>query len=144
MKITRNVVADLLPVYLSGEASADTRTLIDEFLRTDLEFAREVEEQKRALAEQENLLKAGKTELARDHEVQTLIRTKSMLERRRWLLALACMFTGFPFSFAFEGQTIKFLLVRDAPGVALVCWGLAAVFWVIHFRTKNKLRTSGL
>src|SRR5215472_11999289 len=110
MKITRNVVADLLPAYLSGESSEDTRSLIDEFLRTDAEFARQVEEQKRALAEQENLLKLGRTELARDHEVQTLTRTKSMLERRRWLLALALMLTGFPFSFVFEGGTIKFVL----------------------------------
>ena len=35
MKITQNVVMDLLPVYLSGEASPDTKDLIEEFLRQD-------------------------------------------------------------------------------------------------------------
>ena len=40
MKITRDVVYDLLPVYFAGEVSADTRALIDEFLTTDPEFAR--------------------------------------------------------------------------------------------------------
>ena len=40
MKITRDVVSDLWPLYSSGEASADTRVLVDEFLRDDPEFAR--------------------------------------------------------------------------------------------------------
>jgi hypothetical protein len=40
MKITRDVVYDLLPGYFAGEVSADTRALIDEFLVTDPEFAR--------------------------------------------------------------------------------------------------------
>jgi ferric-dicitrate binding protein FerR (iron transport regulator) len=40
MKITRDVIYDLLPAYFAGDVSADTRTLIDEFLVTDPEFAR--------------------------------------------------------------------------------------------------------
>ena len=40
MKITRDVIYDLLPGYFAGEVSGDTRTLIDEFLATDPEFAR--------------------------------------------------------------------------------------------------------
>ena len=40
MTITRDVIYDLLPGYFAGEASADTRALIDEFLMTDPEFAR--------------------------------------------------------------------------------------------------------
>jgi len=40
MKITRDVVYDLLPAYFAGEVSADTRALIDEFLASDPEFAR--------------------------------------------------------------------------------------------------------
>jgi len=39
VKITRDVVSDLWPVYEAGEASADTRALIDEFLAGDPEFA---------------------------------------------------------------------------------------------------------
>ena len=40
MKVTRDVVYDLLPGYFAGDVSADTRALIDEFLATDPEFAR--------------------------------------------------------------------------------------------------------
>ena len=39
MKITRNVILDLLPLYLAGEVSADTRTLVREYLETDPELA---------------------------------------------------------------------------------------------------------
>ena len=40
MKITRDVIYDLLPAYFAGEVSADTRALIDEFLTADPEFSR--------------------------------------------------------------------------------------------------------
>jgi len=40
MKVTRDVIYDLLPGYFAGDVSADTRALIDEFLATDPEFAR--------------------------------------------------------------------------------------------------------
>jgi len=40
MKITRDVVNDLWPVYMAQEASRDTRTLVDEFLSNDPEFAK--------------------------------------------------------------------------------------------------------
>ena len=40
MKITREVIYDLLPSYFANEVSADTRVLVDEFLASDPEFAR--------------------------------------------------------------------------------------------------------
>jgi hypothetical protein len=39
MTITRDVVSDLWPVYEAGEASADTKALVDEFLAQDPAFA---------------------------------------------------------------------------------------------------------
>ncbi len=40
MKITRNVILDLLPMYVSGELSEDTRILVEEYLKTDPELDR--------------------------------------------------------------------------------------------------------
>jgi len=40
MEITRNVILDLMPLYLAGEVSADTRTLIEKYLETDPELAK--------------------------------------------------------------------------------------------------------
>lgn len=39
MKITREVILDLLPLYLAHEASPDTRALIEQYLETDPEIA---------------------------------------------------------------------------------------------------------
>ena len=39
MKITRNVILDLLPLYAANETSADTTALVDEYLRSDPELA---------------------------------------------------------------------------------------------------------
>ena len=40
MKITRNVILDLLPLYLAGEVSADTRALVEKYLETDPQLAK--------------------------------------------------------------------------------------------------------
>src|SRR6516225_12024049 len=40
MNVTRQVVTDLLPIYLSGEASEDTKTLVEDYFRQDPDFER--------------------------------------------------------------------------------------------------------
>lgn len=39
MQVTRNVILDLLPLYLADEVSTDTRTLVEKYLETDPELA---------------------------------------------------------------------------------------------------------
>ena len=43
MRVTRDVIYDLLPGYFAGELSPDTRALVDEFLEQDPEFRRMME-----------------------------------------------------------------------------------------------------
>jgi len=143
MKITRDVITDLLPAYFAGEASPDTRALIDDFLRGDPDFARTVEAQKSELVSRGDLPGAG-TDLSPDHEVRTLGLTRAMIKRRSRLLGLALMFTAFPLSFAFENGRLTFMLVRDAPTLAAACWLTAVIFWVLYLRMGRRLRTSGL
>jgi hypothetical protein len=40
MEITRDVILDLLPLYLADEVSADTRALVEAYLETDPELAK--------------------------------------------------------------------------------------------------------
>ena len=47
----RNVIVDLLPLYLSGEASPETQALVDDYLESDPELA-EMAEIARKTAEQ--------------------------------------------------------------------------------------------
>ena len=39
MEITRNVILDLMPLYLADEASTDTRALVESYLKKDPELA---------------------------------------------------------------------------------------------------------
>lgn len=39
MEITRNIILDLLPLYSANEVSADTRALVEKYLKTDPELA---------------------------------------------------------------------------------------------------------
>jgi hypothetical protein len=39
MKITKNVILDLLPLYAAKEVSADTRALVEKYLKTDPDLA---------------------------------------------------------------------------------------------------------
>jgi hypothetical protein len=39
MKITKNIILDLLPLYLANEVSADTRALVENYLESDPELA---------------------------------------------------------------------------------------------------------
>jgi len=41
MKITRDVIIDLLPLYFSGEASTDTKDLVETYFDQNPDFAEE-------------------------------------------------------------------------------------------------------
>jgi len=143
MNITRNVVNDLLPVYLSGEASADTQTLVEEFLRQDPELSRIVEEQSREFSAQKDLLGPAVAPSG-DHQLRTLARTRLLMERQKWSMALALMLTVFPLSFVFSGGRLTFLIVRDEPLLAVASWVGAVFLWVHYFIVRRRLRRSGL
>jgi anti-sigma factor RsiW len=72
-KLTRDVVVDLWPVYASGEASADTRALVEAFIELDPELGERLREP------EATGLKPPALVLPADHERTTLLRT----QRRR-------------------------------------------------------------
>lgn len=144
MNVTRNVINDLLPAYLFGEVSTDTRALVEEFLEQDPEFARSVVQCKKEDLAKIEMLKGADMRLSPDHEMQTFARTKAMLERRSWLLALALVFTLFPFSFIFKDGHLTWMMIRDVPQMALMSLAVSVGFWIARFVTDRQLRTTGL
>jgi len=40
MEVTRDVILDLLPLYMAGEVSTDSRQLVEKYLQADPELAR--------------------------------------------------------------------------------------------------------
>lgn len=144
MKVTRDVVTDLLLVYLAGEASADTSALVEEFASNDAEIRRLIDEQKKEAIGAKKPWKGTGVTPSPDLEVRTLARTKTMLTRRSWYLALAMMFTGLPFSFVFGSGRIAWMMVRDQPAMAGLCWAMALAFWMARFLMNRRLRITGL
>jgi anti-sigma factor RsiW len=138
MNVTAEVVKDLLPLYVAGEASADTKALVEEFLRTDPRLAALAA----ALREQES--RPVSPAAAPGAERTALTTTRSLLRRRSWLLGFALMFTGLPLSFTFDSTGLRFLLLRDAPAFAATSWVVAAVLWLAFARVARRLRVTGL
>ena len=143
MKVTQAVILDLLPVYLSGEASVDTKDLIEEFLRQHPEMASLVEAQQREYTGQQRLLEPTSAP-SEDQELRTLARTRSLMERQKLSMSLALMLSAFPFSFAYGGGRFTFLLLRDQPGVAAGAWFGAAILWMLYFLTRRRVRAAGI
>ncbi len=138
MNVTRDVARDLLTAVLAGEASADSRRLVEEFLARDPELAREAEALRAALA-----LPAPPAR-APSAEKRTLDATRQLLKQRSATFAVALFFTLLPFSFVVQGSKVTFLLIRDAPVVGLVWWATAGVMWIWHLAIRRRLRVSGL
>ena len=86
MNVTREVIHDLWPVYAAGEASADTRALVEEFLRRDPKFAGLLQG-----CGEEGLLRHVIPTLPPNCEAQALRRTKRLLHG--WPLFGAIIFS---------------------------------------------------
>jgi hypothetical protein len=83
-EITRNIILDLLPLYLAGEASRDTAALVEEHLKTDPELAK--------LAQHPTVIGLAEVPVPRSREaaLQAYVKaTQRMLYRTLALSALA-------------------------------------------------------
>jgi hypothetical protein len=121
MKITRDVIYDLLPGYFADEVSADTRMLIDEFLSTDPEFARMTTRFRRLF--DERVSHAGDGTAEREH----LERARSRAERRQISAAFAVAYSlaaVFPLALdllrgqPFQGKSLVISMIFGAVAVA--------------------------
>jgi anti-sigma factor RsiW len=89
MKISRDVIYDLLPGYFAGEASPDTRALVQEYFDTDPEFRR-MAERFQAILDGTRKLEQPDAEAARERA--TFDRVRSQAKRRRETRAMAAGF----------------------------------------------------
>ena len=137
MNISRDIVKDLVAVYLAGDASADTRALVEAHLKTDPELARDVEAARGAS------LGPPPTPTP-TAEKQALDATRRQLKTRTQTLVVAIVFTVLPLTFAFEGTRVTFILIRDAPVIGAAWWLTAAIMWICYVRLRRRLQVSGL
>jgi anti-sigma factor RsiW len=143
MNVTREVILDLLPAYLSGEASPATRTLVEEHIKQDAELA-----QRLHLLMADNLAKAAPPILPPELELRSLRRTRRLLGWQRWLFGLGIFFSAMLLSneFSFEGGHLKefHFLLRDYPAELGICVVLGLVCWIAYFSIRRRLRTGAM
>ena len=138
MEITRDVINDLLPVYITDEASADTRRLVEEFLKNDPEFARLIRDERTL-----ELLNQP-VALPPSNEKEALTLTKRLIKRQTWFLAFALLFSLVPLSIKIEDGAVTFFILQNTPLLAAVYWLIAGGCWFGYFRTRRRLRVSGI
>jgi anti-sigma factor RsiW len=133
MKVTRDVILDVWPVYESGEASADTRALVEAYLEQDPEFARLIR------AERKDIVTSAVTAaLPPEKEIEALIATQTLLKRRMQYLALGISFVlvaaifRFPRWMRLGGLEVGRIIVL---GIGAYGW---AMFWTVHRRLRRK------
>jgi len=140
MNVTREVVTDLLPIYFSGEASGDTKVLVEDYFRLDPDFERIA---RSAATPLETLRTAAPIAASPEKEKRDLESVLWGLRRRQWLFGVGLFFTLVPLSFDFIHGHIVSLMVRDSPWHAAFDWSLAAVLWFLYF-ARLRWRTASL
>lgn len=138
MNVTKNVILDLLPLYLDGEASADTAALVAEF------FERHPELEGELMPRESHLPVALEgAELPPEAEMRALRRTKRMVSLRSALMAFAifatCLAVGFEFN---DGGT--YWLPTERPVLSAVLGAVGLTLWIGYFSVRRRLRSSGL
>lgn len=130
MTVTRDVIYDLLPTYFSGDASADTRRLVEEFLATDPEL-------KKMAARFGKLMSTGGIGYATPSEADrakvAFVRARSRARLQTVALAwvLAAVFSFFMAMFvSFSG---RFSLPHPGLIMGSVFLGCALVIWLMSF-----------
>jgi hypothetical protein len=141
MNVSREVILDLLPLYLAGEASPATRALIEEYLTQDPELARQIRLQGTG-----TLGQIAPSALPPDLELRSLRRTRALLGWQKWLFGFGIAFTAIALTsqITFEGFRVKeyHFLVRDFPVPFGTCAVLAIACWTGYYFLRRRLRVS--
>ena len=133
MNVTRDIIADLWPLYESGEASADTKVLVEEFLAADPEFARTIRT--------EPTLEAAVT-IVPDGETAALKRTRDLVRGASWLRGLrlvAIVLTIFAF-----GRIVADTTWTASPRGFIADTVLATICWTAYFVLLQRYRRKAL
>ena len=128
-----DVLRDLAPLYVAGEASAASAALVEAAIASDPALAREVEALRRAVP-------LGATTPPADLEARALGEVRRAVRHRSGWLAGAIFCTLLPMTFVVSGGKMSFFMFRDAPATAVLSLLAGAVMWVLFARTTRAIR----
>jgi hypothetical protein len=133
MKLEREVIVDLLPAYFSGEASAATRALVEEYFREHPDFEASA---RRAGGPLESL-KAPALKADPEKEKLALERARLAVETRSSFLWLAILFTLMLFLFRIQDHKIVWVLWTK-PLTGIIFAAMTVFFWLLYFYTRKR------
>jgi anti-sigma factor RsiW len=142
MNVAREVILDLLPLYVAGEASPASRALVEEYLEQHPDLAERI----RILGAEGFAPKAA-SDLPPELELKSLRRTRRLLGLQRWLFALGITFLAVPLGMRIsfhDGRLADFrFLVSDYPLLLGPMLLLGVACWIAYVSLRRRLRTTG-
>ena len=134
MNVTKDIINDLIPLYVANECSADTRTLVEEYLQQHPEEAVKLQ---RII----NTAVPDAVPLAKNlDEVRAFREARRRLRLRSTVMALAIFFSLAPMS-SFVDDRRSWWMLRDAPGTALIYAVIGVVFWIIYAVDRSRSKS---
>lgn len=134
MNITKDIISDLIPLYAANECSADTRALIEEYLR---QHPQEAAELRRIMSTPV----PGAVPAAKNlEEMESFLKARRIVRRRSWVLAFAVFFSLAPLSFLHTGGH-TYWFFRDSPTAAGIYGVLGGIFWTAYFILRSRSQT---
>jgi len=133
MIVDREVIIDLLPAYFSGEASAPTRALVEEYFRQDPDF----EKMARGTGSPLESLRDVSASPDPVKEKLALERARTIVETRSSFLWLAITYTAILLLFRVHDHKIVWLMWSNSPVLGMVFSAVAVFFWLFFFYAKR-------
>lgn len=143
MSVPKEVILDLLPVYLAGEVSSATKAWVEEQLAQNPALAEQVRRQQQRGSDS-SVLGQELPPLPPGLEVVALQRTRRMLAMLRWLFGLGIAFTATALALKITLRPVFSVrpLVLDYPAQLGPCLAAGVLCWIAYFRLKRRLRST--
>jgi hypothetical protein len=136
MTLPPAIMNDLLTVYLAGEASPETKRLIEEYASSHPEFTAKL------MGAAAFSLPVSSTQP--DVHLQALKQARQFVTLRSIFLGSAIFFTLVPFIQVFRNGHLYFSLMRDAPPLAIAAASIAGASWIACYVMHRGIRRAGL
>ena len=133
MKVTRDVIYDLLPSYFAGDASDDTRALVEAYFETDPEFGRMATRFQSLIAERQRTAPSAE----RERETFACARAAAELPQKTRAAALAFGFASLlSFAVAFTTWNDRMGLLNPGILMGAVFGVMAVAVFAVSYRVK--------
>ncbi|HXA86266.1 MAG TPA: hypothetical protein VNZ47_14390 [Candidatus Dormibacteraeota bacterium] len=134
MKIEREIIVDLLPAYFSGESSAATRTLVEEYFRENPDFEKSARSAGGALES----LKVPAPRLDPEKEKLALERARLVTETRSTFLWMAILFTLILGLFRVRDHRIIWVLWEGSAIRGIILSATTIFLWLLYFHARGR------